>query len=178
MSWVAEGETARTVVKRNQFEPKSMFTIFFRSTGVVFVDCLESGKTICARYYRDKCLKPVFQKVTEQRVISGVKNMKILHDNAKPHVAKIVKTYIENEGIITIDHPPYSPDLAPCDFWLFSKIKRELSSHPDVESLKSEITEVLQKIPKEEYLKTFKKYLERMQLCITNEGEYFEHLIK
>jgi len=54
----------------NQFEPKSMFTVFFRSTSFVFVDCLESGKTISAKYYCDNCLKPLIQKVTELRVIS------------------------------------------------------------------------------------------------------------
>ena len=178
MSWVAEGDSASTVVKRNRYEPKSMFTVFFRSTGVVFVDCLESGQTVSAIYYRDNVLKPVMEKVREQKVISGVKSMKILHDNARPHTAKLVKTYLQEEGIIAIDHPPYSPDLAPCDFWLFSKIKRELDSHPDVQSLKIQITEVLEKIPQEEYLKTFKKYLERMQLCITNRGDYFEHLIE
>ena len=125
-----------------------MFTVFFRSTGVVFVDCLENGKTVCAKYYRDNCLKPTIKKVMEERTKSGVKNMKILHDNAKPHVAKIVKAYLENEGITIIDHPPYSPDLAPCDFWLFSKLKQSLDSHPDVESLKNQITEVLEAIPK------------------------------
>jgi transposase len=101
-----------------------------------------------------------------------------LHDNAKPHVAKLVKNYLENEGITIIDHPPYSPDLAPCDFWLFGKVKRELTSHTDVGSLKNQITEIVESIPKEEWLKTFQKYLERMQLCIDNKGEYFEHLIK
>jgi len=139
---------------------------------------LESGKTVSAKYYRDNFLKPLIQKVTEQRVLSGVKHMKILHDHARPHVAKIFKTYLENEGIVTIDHPPYSPDFAPCDFWLFSKIKQEIRSHTDVESLKCQITEILEKIPKEEYLRTFQKYLERMKLCINNNGEYFEHFMK
>ena len=89
----------------------------------MLIDCLESGKTVTAKYYRDNCLKPSLEKVREERPTSGTKNMKILHDNAKPHVAKIVKDYLNNEGLTIIDHPPYSPDLAPCDFWLFSKLK-------------------------------------------------------
>ena len=100
------------------------------------------------------------------------------HDNARPHVAKNVKAYLESEGMVTIDHPPYSPDLAPCDFWLFDKIKQSLTDHKSAISLKKQITEILGAIPKEEYLKTFQKYLERMQLCINNHGDYFEHLIK
>ena len=104
--------------------------------------------------------------------------MKILHDNAKPHVAKIVKKYLQDQNLAIIDHPPYSSDLAPSDFWLFDYLKQRLDSHSDVESLKSQITEVLLSTPKEEYLKTFKKYVERLKLCIYNRGDYFEHLIK
>ena len=100
--------------------------------------------------------------------------MKILHDNARPHVAKIVKKYIKDQGIMIIDHPKDSPDLSPCDFWLFSKIKHDLGSKPNFVSLKRKIIKVVEKIPKEEWLKTFEKYLERMQLCIDNRGDYFE----
>ena len=89
-----------------------------------------------------------------------------------------MNNYLNNEGIKIIDHPPYSPDLAHCDFWLYSELKRGLDSHPDVKSLKSQITEHLESIPKEKYLKTFQKYLERMQLCINNREDYIEHLIK
>ncbi len=169
--WLGEGESPPASQKRNQYEHKSMFTVFFRSTGVVF--CLESGKTVTAKYYRDNCLKPALERVRGERPTRDSKNIKIWHDNAKPHVAKIVKDYLNNEGIKIIDHPPYSPDLSPFDFWLFSKLKHGLDSYPDVE-----ITEHLENIPKEEYLKTFQNYLERMQLCIKNHGDYFEHLIK
>ena len=74
-AWVARGEAPPTVQKRNQFELKSMISVFFKSTGVVFVGCLDSGKTIDAKYYRDKCLKPAFDAVKEERINSGMKNM-------------------------------------------------------------------------------------------------------
>lgn len=104
--------------------------------------------------------------------------MKFLHDNARPHVTKTVKNCLEQAGITIIRHPPYSPDLAPSDFWLFDLIKRQLDDHEDVQSQKRQITAILQNIPKDEYRKTFEKWLERMKLCIDNEGNYFEHLIK
>ena len=177
-SWVAEGESPRTTVRRSQFEAKSMITVFFKSIGPVLIDCLDKGETIDHKYYIKYCLTPAIQEVWEQRPISGTTNFKILHDNAKVYVAKKVKSYLEEEGMATIRHPPYSPDLAPCDFWLFDKIKLSLTDHASAQSLKKQITEILMSIPKEEYRKTFEKYLERMQLCINNKGEYFEHLIK
>ena len=78
-----------------------------------------------------------------------------------------------------MDHPPYSPDLAPSDFWLFDYIKERLTSNPDAKSLMKQITGIVNSIPKkEENDKTFQKWLERMELCIQNNGDYFEHLIK
>ncbi len=177
-SWVYEGEEPRTVVKRDRYEPKSMFSIFFKSTGPLHIDCMDKGVTIDHKYYIDNCLKPTLATLKQQRPTSGLKNMKILHDNAKPHVHINVKNFLEQEGITIIDHPPYSPDLAPCDFWLFDEIKRRLHDHCDAESLMCQITDILNLIPKDEYLKTLKKWLERMQLCIDNEGDYFEHFIK
>jgi histone-lysine N-methyltransferase SETMAR len=77
-----------------------------------------------------------------------------------------------------MDHPPYSPDLAPSDFWLFDYIKERLTSNSDAKSLMKQITGIVNSIPKEEYKKTlFQKGTERMELCIQNNGDYFEHLL-
>ena len=103
--------------------------------------------------------------------------MKFHHDNARPHVAGSVNSYLEQVGLQLICHPPYSPDLAPCDFWLFDVIKRNLTDAADIKDLDRQITAILENIPKEEYLKTFNKWLERMQLCIDNKGDYFEYLM-
>lgn len=176
-SWVPEGEFPRTIVRRDRFEPKSMFSIFFKTTGLVHIDCMEKGSTITSNYYVNNCLYPVLQEIIKQRPTSGAKSMKFLHDNARPHVTKEVKTYLNEAGIIIIRHPPYSPDLAPSDYWLFDYIKTRLDDHADVESQKRQITKILRAIPKEEFRKTFDKYLERLQLCINNNGDYFEHLI-
>ena len=77
-----------------------------------------------------------------------------------------------------MDHPPYSPDLAASDFWLFNYIKQRLSDHTSVGSLNGQITEIVSSIPEKEYRKTFEKWLERMECCIKNKGHYFEHLLK
>jgi hypothetical protein len=64
---------------------------------------------------------------------------------------------------------------SPCDFWLNDYIKRNLDDHEDANSLRLAVTKLMKEIPKEEYRKTFKKLVERMQLCIDNNGDYFEH---
>ena len=100
-----------------------------------------------------------------------------MHDNARPHDNEDVLAYLNDQKLNLIPHPPYSPDLAPCDFWLNSYIKSHLEDHSDEDSLFDAVTEVLNCIPEEEYKKTFMKLVERWQVCIKNKGDYFEHLI-
>jgi hypothetical protein len=54
----------------------------------------------------------------------------ILHnDNALVHNALAVREFLAKKSIMKLDHPPYLPDLASCDFWLFSKLKTALKGH-------------------------------------------------
>ena len=176
--WVGPDGTPGTVVKRNQFEKKSMICVFFKSNGHVLVDVLEANKTINNIYYIDKCLKPMIRALKSQRPVSGLSKIRLLHDNARPHVHSNVRNFLQKKGIKLIDHPPYSPDLAPSDFWLFDEIKRRLPSQMTANNVDREVTKILESIPAKEFLKTFEKYIERMRLCVTAEGDYFEHLIK
>ena len=59
-----------------------------------------------------------------------------------------------------MDHPPYSPDLTPSDFWLFGDAKRRLDDHTSAESLVKQITKIVNDIPKEEWQRTFNKWIE------------------
>ena len=76
-----------------------------------------------------------------------------------------------------VRHPLYSPGPAPADFWLFDYLKRQLGTYSDPKSLQRAVTDELRAIPKDEFRKTFQKWIDRMKLCITNQGEYFEHLM-
>ncbi|CAF4623051.1 unnamed protein product, partial [Rotaria sp. Silwood2] len=123
-------------------------------------------------------VEPVVKEIWKQRKSADTKGIKFLQDNARPHIHSDVINYLTEEGIIIMLHPPYSPDLAPCDYWLNNYIKRNLTDQPDEKLLARAVSKVMKKIPKEEFKKTFDKLLERMKLCINNHGDYFEHLIK
>jgi histone-lysine N-methyltransferase SETMAR len=133
-----------------------MYTIFFKTTGMVQIDCLEKGTTVTSDYYIENCLNPVIKEINKHRPPSGTTSMKFLHDNARPHVTKAVKTHLNEAGFTIIRHPPNSPDLAPSDFWLFDQIKTNLDDHASVKSQKSQITRILKNISKDEYKKLLK----------------------
>ena len=177
-SWVYEDDEPRTLVRRQRFEPKTMFSIFFRRSGLVHLTYMDKGTTIDTEKYIEHCIKPVIKALYSVRMTLGPKNIKFHHDNARPHVHQSVVTLLNDQKFVIMKHPPYSPDLAPCDFWLFDYIKSRLGSHNSAKSLKLGISRIIESIDKDEWIKTFDKWVERMEMCISVEGDYFEHLLK
>ena len=70
-SWEAEGESLRTVVRQGRFEPKTMFSILFKSYGVEHVSYLDKGKTIDQYSYLNGFLKPLVTALNKQRPTIG-----------------------------------------------------------------------------------------------------------
>ena len=75
-------------------------------------------------------------------------------------------------GIKTVPPPPYSADLAPCDFWLFPKLKG--SRYETIEEMKEAVTKAIDTLTQEDFHAAFQKLLERYNKCIATGGEYFE----
>ena len=74
-------------------------------------------------------------------------------------------------GIKTVPQPPYSPDLAPCDFWLFLKLRG--CRYETIEKMKEAVTEVIDTLTQEDFHGAFQK-LSKQYKCITAGGDYFE----
>ena len=75
-------------------------------------------------------------------------------------------------GIKIVPHPPYSPDLAPCDFWLFPKLRG--CCYVTIEDMKEAVTKVIDTLTQEDFHGAFQKLLERYNKCIAAGGDYFE----
>ena len=75
-------------------------------------------------------------------------------------------------GIKTVPYPPYSPDLAPCDFWLFPKLRG--CRYETIEEIKEAVTKVIDTLTQEDVHGTFQKLLERCNKCIAAKGDYFK----
>ncbi|CAF1140319.1 unnamed protein product, partial [Didymodactylos carnosus] len=134
-TWISENEPPRTIVRRDRSDPKTLFCLFFKSNGPVLIHKVDKGKTINHNYYIENCLRPVIDEIRKQEKSSRTKCIRLLHDNGRSHIHRDVIDYLTEEGIEIIPHPPYSPDLAPCDFWLNNYIKINLADQENEESL-------------------------------------------
>jgi hypothetical protein len=83
---------------------------------------------------------------------------------------------MEENGLRTAPHPPYSPDLAPSDFFLFGYVKRALqgSEFQTVEELLAPLVEILNAIPMAPLISTFHEWIRRLQKSLDTDGEYVE----
>ncbi|KYN30749.1 hypothetical protein ALC56_14951 [Trachymyrmex septentrionalis] len=88
----------------------------------------------------------------------------------------LVSSFLAKNNTIIMPQPPYSPDLAPCDFFLFPKLKRPMKGRrfATIEEIKAASLEELKAIPKSAFQKCFDDWKKRWHKCIVSEGDYFE----
>jgi hypothetical protein len=88
----------------------------------------------------------------------------------------VCEAFLVNENFTELEHTPYSPELAPCDFYLFPKIKSVLKgTHSlSVENVKAKTAENLNSLTEHDLRNCFERWQHRMQLCVNSEGNYFE----
>lgn len=157
---------------------RGFLQFFFNHEGPVAVDVLPEKATMTGRYYRENVLPQVVSALNDRRPITGTSRIMILHDNASAHKTGAVTQYLLENRITTLPHPAYSPHLAPCDFWLFPRLKELLAGnkYTRVQDLSKAVNSELRGIPKEEYRAAFDKWRRRLELCIQRGGDYFEGL--
>jgi hypothetical protein len=87
-----------------------------------------------------------------------------------------VQEFLARKQVCVLNHPPYSPDLSPCDYFLFPKLKLPLKGRlfEDVQDIQGAVTSSLRAKPQEDVQRSFQSLLDRATRCIDAEGMYFE----
>jgi transposase len=100
----------------------------------------------------------------------------LLHDNAPAHSAAMIRQFLAQKQVATSHQPPYSPDLAPADYFLFPKVKLQLKDavFDTVQEIQKAVTDKLQAIPAKDFSNAMKKLEIRANQCIASNGSYFE----
>ena len=89
---------------------------------------------------------------------------------------KKVNEFLMKKRVSLINYPPYSPDLSPCDYFLFPKLKTKMKGafYDDIRAIQAAATEVLKNIPINEIKKSIHVLVDRSKRCIESNGTYFE----
>ena len=151
-------------MSRSKF--KAMLTVFFDVQGTVMAEWIPSGQTVNQRYYTEVLTK--LRERVRRKLPELWRNGWILHqDNAPAHNSLSVKQFLANRNITVLEHPTYSPDLAPCDFYLFPKIKSVLigTHFVSVKNVKGKTEEILNSLTQHDLRNCFEHWQRCMQLC-------------
>ena len=100
--------------------------------------------------------------------------MVLHHDNVPIHTSTKIKEFLVSNEIKILKHPPYSPDLSPCDFWLFPLIKQRLrgSSYDTINDVIMDFYKEINKLTVTDFHKCFDTWIKRCKTVYENKGEY------
>jgi histone-lysine N-methyltransferase SETMAR len=120
--WLQADQEPSERVKHMIGDRKLMVTIVWNPQGFHLIDRLPKGQRFNANYYVDMILRPILENRSR-----GPGLHFIIHaDNARPDTAQKTLKFCQENGLKMAPHPPYSPDLAPSDFFIFGHVKYAL----------------------------------------------------
>lgn len=172
-SWLGPKSPKPQKVRMQKSKVKTMLIAFFDARGLIHFEFVPEGQTVTGKFYvqvMDRLIKRM------RRVRPERDEWFLLHDNAPAHSSAVVAQLLAKRQVAVLPHPPYSPDMAPADYFLFPKIKTKLKGKrfADVETIKSDVTKELKAIRQEEFSRSFRSLYERCQACIEKQGDYIE----
>ena len=171
--WLSPNTSVPNQAKRNLHAKKALLCVWWDQRGIVHYELLPEGQTVNADRYSAQ-LRRVNAAIQQKRARRD--RIILLHDNAKPHVAKTTRRIIEEFGWEVLAHPPYSPDLAPSDYHLFLSLKDNLRdvTFKSLEDAEKWVKEFFESKQDSFYYRGIQKLPERWEKAIAAEGDYFD----
>ena len=155
---------------------KVMLIAFFHIYGIVHAEFLPQGQTINQHIYKNISRRLMRSVREKRRELLETRSWLLHHDNAPAHNAlRIWEEFLAENNIAVLEQPPYSPDLAPCDFFLFPKLKEVIkrTRFQDSEAIETAVTRELRAIPEESFEECMEVWQRRLEKCIRAQ-DYFE----
>ena len=175
MQWKHSSSPAPKKAKVVSSAGKVMATVFWDAKGVVLVDYLPKGQTINGEYYA-KLLRQLREAIKAKRPGKLTKGVLFHQDNAPAHKSAIAMATVHACGFQVVDHPPYSPDLAPSDFHLFPNMKKHLAGkqYRTDDEVISAVEEFFDNQQEKFYLEGIQALQHRWTKCVNLKGDYVE----
>ena len=171
--WVESGDEPQKRSKKMIGEEKDLVSVFWNQNGFALVDGLPKGVTFTADYFINNILEKLTKRGTAFPDRDG-RRLNLHFDKARPHISNKSIQYMELNGLNKVPHPPYSPDIAPSDFFLFGYTKDKLQgcSFNTREELLDAIRQIWDEIQKETLREVFLEWEKRLQKVIDTDGNY------
>ena len=139
--WKHAGSRRHKKARPSKSTHKHLMIPFFDRSGIIYMHWFPTGQTVNKEYYVE-VLREFRKRFLGKRPALFKSGRWHFHqDNAPVHNSILVTDYLTNTSIKTVPHPPYSPDLATCDFSLFPKPSD--CRYETIEEMKEAVTKVI-----------------------------------
>ncbi len=147
---------------------------FFDIEGIIHVEYLQG--TVTSEVYIEALMHMRDQIRVKRLDKWRTHDWILLGDNASPHKSYDTLTFHRQVRGVRGPHPPYSPDLAPCVFFLFPKLKSKLHGRRfnNLQDLCTEVEMQLASLTPEDFQYCFRELKSRWKHCLEADGNYFE----
>ena len=172
--WHTKSSPCSKKARMSRSRVKTMIIVFFDSRGIVHKEFVPPGQTVNHAFYKD-VLEQLRKRV--QRVRRDIEEDWVLqHDNAPAHTTLSIREFLAKKNIPVLPHPPYSPDLVPCEFYLFPKLKSKFKGHHfgTMENIQKIVTDELNTLTENDFQYCYDQWKKRWNHCVTSQGSYFE----
>ena len=176
-SWGKPGHASTSTAKPNIHGKKLMLCIWWDQLGVIHYELLQPNETITGERYQQQLMQ-LSRALKLKRPQYAKRHDKVIfqYDNARPHVAKVVKETLEAIQWDVLPHPPYSPDIAPSDYHLFRSMTHGLAEQhfTSYEEAKNWVDSWITSKDGEFFRRGIRSLPERWGKVVANDGQYFE----
>ena len=172
-------KTGRTSIDEDPWSGRpstSKDVVFFDWQGAIHYEFVPRGQTVNKEFYV-AVLPRLSEAVRWKRPQLWTNQSWVLHhDNAPANSSFLVRNFLAKIEMTIVPQPPYSPDVAPVDFFLFPKLKSTLKGRRfnTFDEIQKNSTKELFAIPKEAFQKAFQSWQKRWEWSVASEGNYFE----
>ena len=143
--WKHVGAPRPKKTRQSKSTLKLFMIPFFDSAGMIYMHWVPTGQTVNKEYYVEVLREFRKRFLGKRSALFKLGQWHFHQDNAPVHNSILVPDYLTKMGIKTVPHRPYYPDFAPCDFWLFSKLKEKLKGcgYETIKKMKESVTKVI-----------------------------------
>ena len=154
---------------------KMMVAMFWDSEGVILTHCVPKGTTVTAASYEHVLRTKLLPALQAKRPEKAARVL-FHQNNAPAHRAILTQEFLRDNNYEVVSHAPYSPDLAPSDFWLFPTMKDTLRGRPysSRAAIASAIFQWAKQTPKEAFAAAMESWRRRCEKCVRLQGDYVE----
>ncbi len=172
--WLKKGKPGPINAKVHEMRAKQMVLAFFDAKGLIYTNYMPRWTTVKARYIVEALGS--YLKILKKRPVMAAGEWFLHKDIAPVHTATTITDWLAARSVKMFEHPPYSPDLAPADFFLFPRVKKEFVGLTLMrETFKKKWGGgVVRTLSAVDFAEAFQQWFRRCEKCIAISGSYVE----